>query len=89
MLIRRSTHFWGLAVKVFGKVLANHYGATKKVLRKNPQDFFLEKTLQQRATTRVRPYFFIFVFASMLSVACGTARRRALSISLPVTRQMP
>lgn len=27
--------------------------------------------------------------ASRLNVACGTARRRALSINLPVTRQMP
>ncbi len=31
----------------------------------------------------------IIFFASMLSVAWGTARRRALSISLPVTRQIP
>lgn len=29
------------------------------------------------------------IFASILSVACGTARNRALSINLPVTRQMP
>ena len=28
-------------------------------------------------------------FASRLNVACGTARRRALSINLPVMRQMP
>lgn len=28
-------------------------------------------------------------FASRLSVACGTARKRALSISFPVTRQIP
>lgn len=34
-------------------------------------------------------YLFIICLASMLKVACGTARKRALSISLPVTRQMP
>ena len=34
-------------------------------------------------------YFITPILASMLSVACGTARKRALSINLPVTRQMP
>ena len=34
-------------------------------------------------------HLFIICFASMLSVACGTALNLALSISLPVTRQMP
>src|SRR5215204_5015700 len=34
-------------------------------------------------------YLFIICLASMLKVACGTARKRALSINLPVTRQMP
>ena len=34
-------------------------------------------------------YLFIICFASILSVACGTARKRALSMSLPVTRQIP
>ncbi len=29
------------------------------------------------------------IFASMLNVACGTARKRALSIRRPVTRQIP
>jgi hypothetical protein len=29
------------------------------------------------------------ILASMLKVACGTARKRALSISLPVTRHTP
>ena len=34
-------------------------------------------------------YLFIICLASMLRVACGTARNLALSINLPVTRQMP
>lgn len=34
-------------------------------------------------------YFFCVSLASMLSVAWGTARRRSLGMSLPVTRQMP
>lgn len=37
------------------------------------------------------PFFYLFIicFASILSVACGTALSRALSMSLPVTRQIP
>ncbi len=44
---------------------------------------------------RVAPYYrqfhylFIMCLASMLSVACGTAFSRALSISFPVTLQIP
>ena len=34
-------------------------------------------------------YLFIVCLASMLSVACGTAFSLALSISFPVTRQIP
>ena len=34
-------------------------------------------------------YLFIVCLASMLSVACGTAFNLALSISFPVTRQIP
>ena len=34
-------------------------------------------------------YFTAPILASILSVACGTARKRALSISFPVTRQIP
>lgn len=34
-------------------------------------------------------YFFPSFFASMLSVACGTARRRSAGINFPVSRQIP
>ena len=34
-------------------------------------------------------YFLVLALASMLSVACGTARSRSLGMSLPVSRQMP
>ena len=40
---------------------------------------------------KVRHYNYLdpLILASMLKVACGTARKRALSINLPVTLQMP
>ena len=34
-------------------------------------------------------FYLCIFFASILNVACGTALRRSLSISFPVTRQIP
>ena len=34
-------------------------------------------------------FYILFILASTLRVECGTARRRSLGMSLPVTRQMP
>ncbi len=38
---------------------------------------------------RMVHFLFLASFASMLNVACGTARNRSFGINLPVSRQIP
>ena len=52
----------------------------------NNSEYLLTLDFNEMCFNYLRP---CICFASMLNVACGTARKRSLGMSLPVSRQMP